>query len=243
MVLNIAHRGGASLGPENTLACIKNGMNYADMIEFDIQPSKDKYIMVFHDRDTIERITNEKGKLTSLLFEELRSLDAGSWFHYSYHGEKIPTFEEVLILLKPSNLQLNIELKYFDENAPWFEEMVLQQIHSVNLLDRCVITARHIENIQRLQDLEPRGNYALLQKERKSEEYLSLLLDLNLKWCQIRKSALSHSFIAEAHQHGIKIFYFYADDQKSMENAIELGVDGILTNFPDILREIQNRKT
>ncbi|MFX0170624.1 MAG: glycerophosphodiester phosphodiesterase, partial [Candidatus Hodarchaeota archaeon] len=91
MVLNIAHRGGAGLAPENTIACFKEGMKFADMLELDVQPSSDKYLMVFHDRQGIERTTDGKGKIPDLTFNYLNSLDAGSWFHRNYKNERIPT--------------------------------------------------------------------------------------------------------------------------------------------------------
>ncbi|MFW9882357.1 MAG: glycerophosphodiester phosphodiesterase, partial [Candidatus Thorarchaeota archaeon] len=68
MVYIIAHRGGAGLAPENTLTCFKKGLIYSDMLEFDIQPSQDRYLMVFHDRNGIERTTNGEGRIPNLTF-------------------------------------------------------------------------------------------------------------------------------------------------------------------------------
>ena len=83
----IAHRGGAGLAPENTIACFKKGFLYADMVELDIQPTKDQYLLVFHDRNGIERTTSGRGKVPDLTYDYLRSLDAGSWFSSKYKNE------------------------------------------------------------------------------------------------------------------------------------------------------------
>lgn len=238
MVLNIAHRGGAGLAPENTFSCFKQGILYADMLEFDIQPSKDLQLMVFHDRQGIERTTNGKGKVPDLTFTQLRSLDAGSWFHPDFKGEIIPTLSEVLKRTISANIQYNIELKYYDPDSNWFEKEILSTVKRFQIEKRTVITARHVENIARLHKLDQAIDCALLQKERDKSEYLDLLLKLNLKTAQIRPSALDPSFTKECHRNNIRVFFFYADEPQDMRHAIELGVDGILTNYPDRLSQV-----
>ncbi|PWI49473.1 hypothetical protein CEE45_01395 [Candidatus Heimdallarchaeota archaeon B3_Heim] len=241
MVLNIAHRGGAGLAPENTVSCFNEGVKYADMIEFDVQPSSDHHLMVFHDRQGIERTTNGHGRISELPFKYLRSLDTGSWFHSRFRGEQIPTLSEVLLIILPS-IQLNIELKYYDVNSDWFEQSIVALIHKHSLDKRTIITARHVENIQRIQKLDNSLNCALLQKERKNDIYFDLLLDLQLRTAQIRDTALDSSFIQRCHDQGIQVFYFYADQPPDMHHAISLGVDGILTNFPDRLKNLLKEK-
>ena len=236
-MLNIAHRGGAGLAPENTLACFSLGIKFADMIEFDIQPSKDGQIMVFHDRNHIERTTNGHGRVPELPFDYLRSLDAGSWFDSRYHNERIPTFSEVLSLI-PSSIQLNIELKYYDRFSNWFETEVVKTIHDHKKGHCTVIAARHVETLNRINSLDSSLDCALLQKERYKDTYFTLLLAYNIPTAQIRRSALDSSFIQQCHDHGIRVFYFYADDATHMRESIDLGIDGLLTNYPDCLRSV-----
>ena len=242
MVLNIAHRGGAGLAPENTFSCFKQGILYADMLEFDIQPSKDLQLMVFHDRQGIERTTSGEGKVPDLTFNYLRSLDAGSWFHPDFKGETIPTLSEVLEKTISTNIQYNIELKYYDTESNWFEKDILNTIKRFQIEDRTVITARHVENVVRLQELDQNVDCALLQKERDQSEYLDLLRKLKLKTAQIRPSALNLSFIKECHHNDIRVFFFFADEPQDMRHAIELGVDGILTNYPDRLSQVLTKE-
>ncbi|MHA1995846.1 MAG: glycerophosphodiester phosphodiesterase [Candidatus Hodarchaeales archaeon] len=241
MVLNIAHRGGAGLAPENTLSCFSEGIKYADMIEFDVQPSSDHHLMVFHDRESIERTTNGQGRIPELPFKHLRSLDAGSWFHDRYRGEQIPTLSEVLCIM-PSSLQINVELKYYDNRSDWFEKSIISLIHKHKLEDRSVVMARHVENIQRIQDIDKSVNCGLLQKNRPNKEYFDLLLDLEVRTAQIRKRALKPSFILQCQDHDIRVFYFYADEPQEMQQAIRKDIDGLLTNFPDRLHELLSKK-
>ena len=241
MVLNIAHRGGAGLAPENTIACFKQGILYADMIEFDVQPTFDHRLVVFHDRKNIERTTNGHGRIPELSFEYLRSLDAGSWFHSQFQGEKIPTLSEVIKCL-PSSILINLELKFYDPASDWFEQSVVKTIKRYNIDHRTVITARYPENITRIQNFAAALNFALLQKERDKDTYFKMLLALGLHTAQIRKSALTHQFIQDCHANDIQVFYFYADDRVHMKQAIDIGIDGILTNYPNNLRSLLEEK-
>ena len=108
-----AHRGSKGTHPENTLASFKEAVRVgSDGIELDVHLTKDGQLVVIHD-ETVDRTTNGTGEIRTLTLAEIKELDAGSWFHNKYAGEKIPTLEEVLLLLKELgfNGQLNIELK------------------------------------------------------------------------------------------------------------------------------------
>lgn len=108
-----AHRGSKGTHPENTLASFKEAVRVgSDGIELDVHLTKDGYLVVIHD-ETVDRTTNGTGEIRNLTLAEIKAMDAGSWFHNKYAGEKIPTLEEVLLLLTELgfNGQLNIELK------------------------------------------------------------------------------------------------------------------------------------
>ncbi|WP_455462854.1 glycerophosphodiester phosphodiesterase [Candidatus Hodarchaeum mangrovi] len=244
IVINIAHRGGAGLAPENTLTCFKTGSQYADMIEFDIQPSQDHYILVFHDWQGIERTSNGSGKIIDHPYSYLQSLDVGSWFHPKFTNERIPTlYDTIEILTKiSSTILFNIELKYLD-SSNWFEKSILEVIDHFKIEERTFISARHLENIFNIQEINPEISCILLQKERHWNDYLDIVNNLGLNIVQIRRTALIPEFFEKCQDQGIKIFYFYADTIPEMKKAIDLGVDGILTNFPNRLRDIQENMT
>lgn len=93
---NVAHRGATGYAPENTIAAFDLAVEMkADYIEIDVQRSKDGELVLIHDT-TVDRTTDGTGKVGDLTFEQLRSLDAGSWFGEQFEGEKIPTFDEIL---------------------------------------------------------------------------------------------------------------------------------------------------
>src|SRR4051794_41111249 len=96
--LLIAHRGGAGEAPENTLAAFRRSLAMGiTWFELDVQSTRDGALVVIHD-ETIDRTTNGTSPVASLLFEEIRRLDAGSHFGPEYAGEKVPTLREVLEL-------------------------------------------------------------------------------------------------------------------------------------------------
>ena len=105
------HRGGAAYAPENTMAAFKKGKALgADLLELDVQLTRDGHLVIFHD-DTLDRTTNGKGLLRERTLAELKELDAGSWFSPEFAGERIPTFEEVVEWATDVGMRLNVELK------------------------------------------------------------------------------------------------------------------------------------
>ena len=104
-----AHRGDSANAPENTLAAFQRALALGvAWIELDVHPAKDGTLMVLHD-DTVDRTTNGSGAVRDLTPDQLRRLDAGSWFAPSFSGERIPGLPEVLELVAPTATGLNVE--------------------------------------------------------------------------------------------------------------------------------------
>src|SRR5471030_388164 len=107
----VAHRGGGSLAPENTLAAIDMGAKYGHtMIEFDAKLAQDGEIFLLHD-DTLNRTSNGWGVAGELSWNKLHELDAGGWYSAAFKGEKLPTLAEVAQRCAQHNMMANIEIK------------------------------------------------------------------------------------------------------------------------------------
>lgn len=107
----VAHRGGGSLAPENTLAAIDMGAKYGHtMIEFDAKLAQDGEIFLLHD-DTLNRTSNGWGVAGELSWNKLHELDAGGWYSAAFKGEKLPTLAEVAQRCVQHNMMANIEIK------------------------------------------------------------------------------------------------------------------------------------
>ncbi|GAB2949058.1 glycerophosphodiester phosphodiesterase [Hafnia psychrotolerans] len=107
----VAHRGGGSLAPENTLAAIDIGAKYGHtMIEFDAKLAQDGEIFLLHD-DTLNRTSNGWGVAGELSWSQLNELDAGGWYGAAFKGEKLPTLAQVAQRCAQHNMMANIEIK------------------------------------------------------------------------------------------------------------------------------------
>ena len=107
----IAHRGASTEAPENTLASFRAAAAAgAGWIEFDVRLSRDGVPVVFHD-DMLDARTDGTGPVADRSLDQLRTLDAGSWFGAAWSGERIPTLAEVIRLVRAARLGMNVELK------------------------------------------------------------------------------------------------------------------------------------
>ncbi|GIW23545.1 MAG: hypothetical protein KatS3mg068_2552 [Candidatus Sericytochromatia bacterium] len=164
--LIIAHRGFSGRYPENTLIAIEEAIRFSDMIEIDVQLSKDNIPVVFHDSN-LKRTTNVAGKLNQRTLQELKELDAGSWFSINFRNEKIPTLEEVLKIIK-DRILLNIEIKkssVFKENSI-IEEKILELIKKYKIQEQIIISSFSSLALKRIKILEPEIKTAILTRAR-----------------------------------------------------------------------------
>lgn len=137
----IAHRGYSALAPENTLAAFQAAVRYqAQGVELDVQLSADKVPIVIHD-STLKRTTNGQGKIQAKTLNQLQSLDAGSWFSSEFIGEKVPTFQETLDLLKNTEITIYAEVKETDfwssNDISNFVKVIINQ----GWQNRCIIAS------------------------------------------------------------------------------------------------------
>ena len=135
--LILCHRGAKNYAPENTLSAFKTALELgADGFELDTQLTSDGHVVVFHNK-TVDRTTNGHGKLSQLPLDELRKLDAGSFFSEKFSGEKIPTLDEVFETIGKRAI-INVELKNFstpfDNLAEKVCEVVLRHAMQKNVL-------------------------------------------------------------------------------------------------------------
>lgn len=137
----VAHRGWSGDAPENTLAAIALAAADPDisMIEIDVQLSRDGVPVVIHDH-YLERTTNGSGQVKDFTADELRRLDAGSWFSAAFAGQTIPLFGEVLQLIQDKKL-LDVEIKTLPGLYPGLEEKVVELIRQFDMQDQVVLTS------------------------------------------------------------------------------------------------------
>ncbi|OEF99200.1 hypothetical protein BHF71_09635 [Vulcanibacillus modesticaldus] len=239
--LVIAHRGASAISPENTMIAFKRAIDIGvNAIETDVQMTKDGQLILIHD-EKLDRTTNGMGFVKDLTLEEIRNLDAGSWFSSEYQGEKIPTLDEFFQLVKPTTLFINLEIKMGFVMYPGLEEKIVQKIKEYDMEKRVTISSFNHYSIALVKRIAPELNTAVLYTEGLYQpwEYAKFIGATAL---HPYKEVVYSDIVRGAHQSGMKVFPYTVDDKKEMLSMIEMGVDGLITNVPDrlllLLREL-----
>jgi glycerophosphoryl diester phosphodiesterase len=234
-VIITAHRGASGMAPENTLAAIKKAMELgADWSEVDVHLSKDGEVILLHD-ESMSRTANRKGKVWEFTLEELKKLDAGSWYSPLYAGEPLPTLREVIRLVK-GRMKLNIEIKISGSEADIVEK-VLDIIQQEGFSRDCLITSFDRETVESVLKIAPQLKTGLILAMRNSDN----ILDGAWKVLSCHHAVIDKDFIDKAHKAGREIHAWTVNSKEMMRQLIEIGVDGIITNYPDRLKEILRR--
>ncbi|WP_339236389.1 glycerophosphodiester phosphodiesterase family protein [Bacillus sp. FSL K6-1012] len=232
-MFTIAHRGASGYAPENTIAAfdLAAEMN-ADMIELDVQLTKDRQIVVIHD-DRVDRTTNGSGFVKDFTLKELQALDAGSWYGPAFQGEKIPTLEDVLKRYH-KKIGLLIELKGHPSQIG-IEEEVGQLLGQFSFSINNIVQSFGFRSIQRFRELYPSIPTAVITRPN-----FGMLSRNQLKACKafanyinIKYTRLNRLMIASAHKNGLKVFAWTVKHQKTAAKLQAMGVDGIVTDYPD----------
>jgi glycerophosphoryl diester phosphodiesterase len=176
----VAHRGAMSERPENTMSAFQRAVELgADIVEIDLRTSKDGQLFILHD-ETLDRTTNETGPSADFTMEELRELDAGSWFNPEYSDERIPTFEEVLSWARDNEVILLLDLK---ESGIDFTENVVTEIQNFGNAEKIVIGVRSTEQARQFRQLLPAARQlAFMGSPDDIEIYAGVNVDIIRMW-------------------------------------------------------------
>lgn len=241
-VLNFAHRGASRDAPENTLAAFRLALEMgADGVELDVQASKDGEAVVIHDF-TVDRTTDGHGAVRDKTLAELKELDAGSWFDERFAGQRIPTLQEV-ILEVGQQLVLDIEIKAKAlSSAPLVAEVV-RLIEDHNLVHRAIVSSFNPFVLRRVKRLNPHIPTGLLYHFDLPGHLLRTLLVFlaNPDALHPEKHLVTQEYMAWAKERGYRVNVWTVDEPAEMERLIALGVDGVITNRPEVLASLIDR--
>jgi glycerophosphoryl diester phosphodiesterase len=239
-----AHRGGAELKPENSLAAFANAIALgADMAEFDVHLTRDREIVVIHDA-TLDRTTSGHGPVAAHSLDELRALTLkGS------DNEPVPTFDEVIGLLAPSPLDLRMEIKTDAGGSPYpgFEDMLSARLTAAGLLARTVVTSFDWDRLTTFASLaQPQGLIGLMRPARFEKlggivGALQALAEAGLDEIAIRIECLRPDFPARARAAGLRLGAYGVNSAEEIEKALSAGVSAFTTNRPDLALEMRAR--
>ena len=238
----IAHRGASGYAPELTLAAYQLAMQMeCDGIEMDVHPLRDGTIVAIHDVD-VARTTNGKGRVSKFTLEELKALDAGSWFNRvypekarpEYAGLRVPTLQEIFDLARGKALEFFIEIKDPELYPSDLESSLLSLVLSNQIEDRTRFLSFSAQSILKIKNLNPSMRTVLLIAH-SGKDPIEATLRLSADEVGIRHSLITPALIDAAHKAGLSVSAWTVDNQRDMERMINLGADCIITNYPDRL--------
>jgi len=236
-----AHRGIPSLAPENTMAGYR--MSYelgADLIETDVQQTKDGEIIIMHDY-TVDRTTNGTGNVKDLTLADIQSLDAGSYFSEQFAGEHVPTFREFLQEFKDKDVILLVELK-----ADGISEDTIQIIKEEGMTDQVVLQSFHMNSVAQsvasapaipsgylYSAAVPQTEAARLSDARSMLNYASRInATLNSSY-----SSLSSEFTSYLRQRGMISFHWTFRNEADFGKQLQNGMIGPITDYTQWLTD------
>lgn len=231
----IAHRGHSAAAPENTGAAFTTALKAgAQAIELDVHISRDDQAIVIHDAE-VDRTTNGQGPVAFLTLAELKALDAGSWFAPQFTGERLLTLEEAMEAI-PAPTWLLVHLRAHENETDRCERAVAEAIARHQARGRTIVTHHTRHGLHRLREMEPRLRLCWIPPGGEpASEYVDDAYYMGYRFIQPRREEVDQELVDYAHERGMWVNVFWADEEEDMRRLVALGVDGIITNHPDRL--------
>lgn len=257
--LPVAHRGASAYAPENTLAAVdRAGELGIRWVEVDVQRTRDEQLIVLHDT-TLNRTTDAEEvfpgrspwKVADFAAEEIARLDAGSWFGTGYAGEKVPTLGQLLVRMEQHGQNLLLEIKQ-PERYPGIERQILSELRTAgwldaaHLADRLIVQSFNAEAVRTVHRLHPWVKTGYLGAPAVAElpGYARFTDQINP-----HHTALSPEYVAAVHAlpgaHGrpLEVFTWTVNDAPTAAEVARIGVDGVISDAPDVVRNALDGRT
>lgn len=229
----IAHRGASFLAPENTVAAANLAWKLnADAVECDIHLTADQKVIVSHDANT-KRTTGENMTIKNSHSANLRKLDAGTFKNESYKGEKMPLLEE-LIATVPTGKKLVVEIKSEPEIIPYLKKIIEAGKKDIQY----DFIAFDFKTISLAKDAFPTSPcYWLCSDTALFQRNFKLIVGVNLDGVSLNFNMISREIADQVKDEGLELFTWTVDNPEDAKKMVELGVRGITTNKPDVIRK------
>ena len=212
-----------------------------DGIESDVHISKDGKLVIFHDA-SVERTSNGTGFIRDLTYAELLELDIGAWKSPEFAGQRIWTLGQLLDFCRETRLLLNLELKNYEVFYDGLEQRVIDEICVRGMQEQVFVSSFNHISMQRFKALCPEIETGLLyDKPLLDMEYY--LLRSNADNVHPRYTLLQYQpeLMDLFHNRGMKVNTWTVNDEEAMEDMLRRGVDGIISNYPDLLCRVAAR--
>jgi len=237
MTKTIAHRGAPSLAPENTISSFLCAIQTkAEFIELDVRETKDNILIVIHSH-SLEIMTGYDKNVADLTYDEIRQFIANvpAKFNGQYLTEYIPKLSEVLALIKNKS-KVAVELK-----SSGIELRVLELIKRKRMINSCVIIAKELSSLKLIRKNNTNIGLVYLAYEL-NEKLIDKLCREKINYLLVGwDGIISDEIVKYGNDKSVKIWKYTIDDVEEMKELINYKIDGIVTNYPQILQKIKTQ--
>lgn len=236
-----AHRGASGYAPENTIEAFRLAiLQKADGIETDVHQTKDGVLVLMHD-ERIDRTTNGKGYIKDYTYKELVTYNANNG-DPKYPVCKIPTLEQLLLLIKEHAILLNIEIKTDIIFYPEIEQKVVAMVHKYQVEKQVLYSSFNHYSMMKVKQYDKEAKVSLLYE---GELYQPWKYASHLEAYGIHPSVPNlaiDNYVEMAHLYDLVVNVWTVNKKEDMKKMKALQVDGIFTNYPDVaLQMLKNR--
>lgn len=236
-----AHRGASAYAPENTIEAFQLAVEQgADGIELDVHLSKDGYVVVAHD-ETLERVSDGTGRIVDHTLAQLQALTFNRT-HPDFSRAKMPLLEQVLALIAPTDLTINIEIKSGIVLYEGIEQKTLDLVKAYHMQDRVIYSSFNHFSLMQLRALDPSVHIGLL--------YQAAMVDPHVYAMHLKADAI-HPFypsvllgpgvVEGCQKAGVAIHPYTVDNPAHLVALGEKGIEAVITNVPDVARKALGR--
>jgi glycerophosphoryl diester phosphodiesterase len=223
----IGHKGAAGHAPENTLLSFFKAFELGvPMVELDVHETLDGHLVCIHDK-SVDRTTDGVGIVHEMTLSQIKKLDAGS-------GERIPLLSEVLDFAR-GKMKVNIELK-----AVGLESLIVDLVTSRHMADDVLVSSFSHETLPSIKELKSTIRTAALVHSLDAKT-IPYLLKIGVDAVNPLYTSITREFIEDAHRNKLKVYAWTVNDATVMGKLFKDGVDGIITDYPDIGLDVVHR--
>ncbi|RDY25445.1 glycerophosphodiester phosphodiesterase [Romboutsia weinsteinii] len=240
-----AHRGASSDYPENTILAFKKALTLPiNGIELDVHKSKDGELVVIHDED-IQRTFKGRGMVEDYSLLELQSFNCRKFEFVNNELCKVPTLEDVLILIKDKNITLNIEAKT-DQIHYDLENDVLELVEKYNMKNNVLISSFNHKCLNIFKSIDSSYKYGALYEAEKDFASENNVVEhakkLGVYSINISKELVTKEMVDLAHSNNLKVYVYTVNAPIIMRKMIEFDVDAVFTDYPELMLEVLSEK-
>ena len=250
-ILDIAHRGGNEIAPEATIEAFRTALEVgADVLEFDVRTTSDGILVVIHD-DRVDRTTNGSGYVNELTLAEIQELDAGynytqdggATYPYRGQGLVVPQLDEVLAAFPgvPVNVEIKSSVALSDIPA------LAESLRAYNRANKALVASFSQDHISAFREAAPEiwtafsqdeVTYFFLMTPELEESYEPPSPALQVPPTFSGLTVLTPDFVAKARRFGLRVDAFDINTADRIQEMLDLGLNGMITNDPALLREM-----